>query len=56
MLHLRQLVTPQDLVKTLAGGQWWLHKDGWNCSGGGLDKYYNHPVVSYHDVRHLLKC
>ena len=41
----------QDLVDVLADGQWWLHKDGWNCDGGGLDRFYNHPVFSYHDVR-----
>ncbi len=43
----------QDLVDVLADGQWWLHKDGWNCEGGGLDRYYNHPVFSYHDVSQI---
>ncbi len=40
----------QDLVEVLAEGQWWLHKAGWNCEGGDLDSYYNHPVCAYHDV------
>ena len=40
----------QDLVEVLADGQWWLHKEGWNCNGGDLDSYYNHPVCAYHDV------
>ena len=40
----------QDLVEVLADGQWWLHKEGWNCEGGDLNSYYNHPVCAYHDV------
>ena len=43
-------ISLQELVEVLADGQWWLHKEGWNCEGGNLDSYYNHPVCAYHDV------